>query len=290
MEITVLGFLLGALLLAIPTYMIYALRLHRMRKFLVSVGIMVCMVTAMGGATYLLMRWNSVVLTVVAGLAMAVGGAVLSIRKANLRMGHLLVPTVAGMVVATFIIALYGLFLVLGLRSPWDVRYFVPLFGLLVGGSVGMNVRGLHAYYMGLLHHNQLYLYLLGNGCTHREATGYFVRRAFQAALHPAMRQMAGMATLHAPVLMLALVMGGVGIGTAIAVQMVLFFMVISVSMVSLFVTIWMGRRYSFDEYERLRPVDKRPTAVPQPAPASTISASPSELHHTDAESRLPEE
>lgn len=290
MQTTTLGLLLGALLLAIPIYIIYALKLRRMRRFLTSMALMAVTVAAWGGVLALLMRWQSTVATVAVGLALAVAGGMLSLRRAHLRMGRLLLPVLAGMVVAVFVVGLYALFLVVGADNPLAARYFVPLFGLLLGHVVGMNASGLHAYYMGLLHHHRLYDYLMGNGHTHREATAYFVRRAFQAALNPAMKQMAGLVGGQAPVVLLALVMGGVGVGTAVALQIMLWAMVVAVSMASLFITLWVGRRYSFDEYERLRPIAPRPaTAAPQ-APAEGISASPSAPRHIDSGSLPPAE
>lgn len=290
METTVLGFVLGLLLLAIPTYMIYALRLRLVGKFLTSLALMAALVAASGVATYMLVQWNSVLLTVVAGLAMAVAGALLAIRKAKLKLRRLWLPMVCGMVASVLVVGLYALFVVFGVARALDARYFVPLFGLIVGGSIEPCARGLHAYYMGLRHHNRLYLYLLGNGRSHAEATAYFVRRAFQAALVPSMKHMSGMVVMHAPVLLLALIMAGVGVGTAVALQLLLLVMVAAVSCASLFVAIWMGRKYGFDEYGRLRDAGRRSMAAAQSAPASTSSASPSVPRHDDSASLPPEE
>ncbi|MBM6993226.1 MAG: ABC transporter permease [Prevotella sp.] len=289
MEISLLGFLLGLLLMAIPVYIIYAMDLRRMRRFMVSLVKMVAMVVLTGGATYLLVRWNSVVLNILAGIVMAVASAALTIRQANLRVARLLLPVASGLVVASFVVGLYVLFLVVGLKNPFDARFFIPVFGWLTGCSISLNANALHAYYMGLHHHNQLYYYLLGNGSTHREAVNYFVRRSFQAALNPLMKQMSGLVFATAPVLMLALVMGGTDILTAMALQILFFLMVVSASLVSLFLTMLMGRRYSFDAYEKLRPVAKTVATDPQPpisTPDADSSASLSEPLHTDVGSQ----
>jgi len=289
MELTVLRFVLGMLLLAVPVYIIYALELHRMRKLLLAVGYMLGMVALTGLGTYILMRWNNVWVNMLSGVVMVGVSTVCTIRQAKLRVSRLLVPVASGVFAAVFVVGLYVVFLVLGAKNPFDTRLFIPVFGLLTGGIISLNAHALHTYYMGLKHHNQLYYYLLGNGSTHREAVHYFVRRSFQAALTPMMKQMSGLVVSSSPLVMLVLIWGGVDAITAMGLQIVFFVMIMSASFISLFITILVGRRYSFDEYERLRPVSnrsaaERPGAIP--SSASESSANLSAPRHTDVESQ----
>lgn len=305
MEISLLGFALGLLLLAIPLYVVWTVDTRRMRRLLVSLGRMALMVGALGGLIHLLMRWNSVPLTLLAGVAVLLASAAITVRHARLGMARLLLPVVVGTLPAVLFVSLYMVFLVLGQRQVFDTRLFIPVLALVIGGIIGLNARGLHTYYMGLQHHAQLYHYLLGNGGTHREALRHFVRRSFQAALYPLLKQMSGMVTLSAPSLLLALVLAGVDVGTAVAFQLLLFVAVLAASTASLWITLEIGRRYGFDDYGRLRPVSSGvpagpagPTAAPQTgpderqtsaaAPAEASLSSPSAPLHTDSESRPP--
>lgn len=288
MEISLLGFVLGLLLLALPLYILYVFDPRTIRRLVASFGSMAASVIASGAALYVVVKWNNTALTILSGMVMAVLSAVLVIRKSRLRMPALIIPVASGMLVSVFIIGLYTLFLVLGLKNPFEGRFFVPIFGLLTGCTIGANAHALHIYYMGLYHHNQLYDYLLGNGSTHREATQYFVRRALQAALNPVMWLMSGIVFVNAPVLMLALVMSGVNIFTAMAMQILLFVMVLAVIVASLFITLLMGRKYHFDKYEKLRPITPAAPKA-QPTPISGTSANLSRRLHTDSENRQPE-
>lgn len=288
MEISLLGFVLGLLLLALPLYILYVFDPRTMRRLVASFGTMAASVIASGAALYVVVKWNNTALTILSGMVMAVLSAVLVIRKSRLRIPALIIPVASGMLVSVFIIGLYTLFLILGLKNPFEARFFVPVFGLLTGCTIGSNAHALHIYYMGLYHHNQLYDYLLGNGSTHREATQYFVRRALQAAFNPIMKLMSGVVFVNAPVLMLALVMSGVNIFTAMTMQILLFVMVLAVIVASLFITLMMGRKYHFDKYERLRPITPAAPKA-QPTPISGTSANLSGHLHTDSENRQPE-
>lgn len=289
MEISLLGFVLGLLLLVIPFYVVYVLNPHQIRRLLKSIGVMMASVALTGWGVYLLLKWNSVTFTILSGAVMALLSAVFTISKAKLKVAKLFFPVVLGTLLSVFLIGIYVLFLVFGLRDPFEIRFFVPVLGLLAGCTIGANAHALHIYYMGLYHHHQLYDYILGNGGSHTEATSYFVRRAFQAALNPIMRQMSGIVLCNAPVLMLALVMSGVGIATAMALQILLFVMVLATAFVSLSLTLMIGRKYNFDAYNNLRPMAETATQTTAPSPVSETSANLSELRHTDSENQLQE-
>lgn len=299
MEISWIGLVMGVLLLAFPLYIIYTFDARRMGKFLTAAGWFVMVVVVCGLAMQALMACNSVVITILAGVVLVILGTILSLRYARLKVSRLIVPAVAGSLAASIAAAFYVLLGVLGVKIPLDARYFFPLIALATGCSVGINAHALHIYYMGLRHHRQLYYYIIGNGGTHREAVGYFMKRCFQAALIPAMKQMSIIGLTTAPVVFFAMILGGTDVWTAVWFQIVLVLVTVNVSLLSLWITLQIGRRYSFDQYESLRPVgrvgkatatESRPSATTNEASqSSAISASHAEPRQTDSESRQPE-
>lgn len=288
MNISWLSLVMGALLLAFPLYIIYRYDARRMGKYVSSVGWMLMVTVVCGLVMQALTLWNHTAVNILAGICMAVVGAVMSLRTARLKVARLLIPVVAGALASSLVVAVYVLLGVLGVRSPFETRFFVPVMGLLTGCSVGLNGHALHIYYMGLRHHRQLYDYLLGNGSTHREAVAYFVRRSFQAALMPMMRQMSLVGLTTAPVVFFVMVLGGTDIWTAALVQVVFVLMMLNVSLLSLLITLELGRRYSFDSYERLRRVERSSPARPVSGAGADAASSASHAAplHTDAASQ----
>lgn len=279
MNISVLGLVLGLLLLALPIYIIYAFDLRLMRRLLKSLAMMAVMVSAFGAITALLMTCNILWVNLLVGVALALLSSVVVVLRSGLRQRRLLLPVMAASVAPLLLVSLYVLLLVLSLKEPFDTRFFIPMFGLMVGMASGLIARALHAYYMGLAHHNELYYYLLGNGATHREAVRHFVRRGFQAALVPVMRQMSGMFLTTAPALMLGLVMSGVGVWTAALLEVVVLLAVTVYALTTFWLAILLSRRYAFDEYERLRPMKKGEAPV---APTSPVA--PERVERMDRE------
>lgn len=279
MNISVLGLVLGLLLLALPIYIIYAFDLRLMRCLLKSLAMMAVMVSAFGAITALLMTCNILWVNLLVGVALALLSSVVVVLRSGLRQRRLLLPVMAASVAPLLLVSLYVLLLVLSLKEPFDTRFFIPMLGLMVGMASGLIARALHAYYMGLAHHNELYYYLLGNGATHREAVRHFVRRGFQAALVPVMRQMSGMFLTMAPALMLGLVMSGVGVWTAALLEVVVLLAVTVYALTTFWLAILLSRRYAFDEYERLRPMKKGEAPV---APTSPVA--PERVERMDRE------
>ena len=269
MNISVLGLVLGLLLLALPIYIIYAFDLRLMRRLLKSLAMMAVMVSAFGAITALLMTCNILWVNLLVGVALALLSSVVVVLRSGLRHRRLLLPVMAASVAPLLLVSLYVLLLVLSLKEPFDTRFFIPMLGLMVGMASGLIARALHAYYMGLAHHNELYYYLLGYGATHREAVRHFVRRGFQAALVPVMRQMSGMFLTTAPALMLGLVMSGVGVWTAALLEVVVVLAVTVYALTTFWLAILLSRRYAFDEYERLRPMKKGEAPVEPTSPVA---------------------
>lgn len=270
MNISVLGLVLGLLLLALPIYIIYAFDLRLMRRLLKSLAMMAVMVSAFGAITALLITYNVLWVNVLVAVVFALLSSVVVVLRSGLRQRRLLLPVMAASVVPLLFVSLYVLLLVLSLKEPFDTRFFIPMLGLMVGMASGLIARALRAYYIGLEHHNELYYYLLGNGATHREAVRHFMRRGFQAALVPVMKQMSGMFLTTAPTLMLGLVMSGVGVWTAVILEVVVVLAVMVYALTTFWLAILLSRRYAFDEYERLRPMKKGEAPVVPTTPVAS--------------------
>lgn len=279
MNISVLGLVLGLLLIALPIYIIYAFDLRVMRRLLKSLAMMAVVVSAFGAVTALLITYNVLWVNVLVAVVLALLSSVVVVLRSGLRQRRLLLPVMAASVVPLLFVSLYVLLLVLSLKKPFDTRFFIPMLGLMVGMASGLIARALRAYYIGLEHHNELYYYLLGNGATHREAVRHFMRRGFQAALVPVMKQMSGMFLTTAPTLMLGLVMSGVGVWTAALLEVVVLLAVTVYALTTFWLAILLSRRYAFDEYERLRPMKKGEAPV---APTSPVA--PERVERMDRE------
>lgn len=255
MEISAFGFLLGLLLLALPVYICLAFDLRLLKRFGMSLLRMALAIGALAVLVGFLIRYDRVWLNIAAALALALVSAAASVMRSGLSHRRLLLPVMAAAVIPIFVLVPYMLLLVLSINTPFSARTIIPLTVLTTAPASALVARALRTYYIGLEHHGQLYRYLLGNGATHHEAVRHFMRRAFQTCLLPAMGRMKYLLISSAPVLMLALVMSGVGVWTAAVMEIFLTLAVVVYVVSTFWLAVLLSRRYTFDAYERLRPM-----------------------------------
>ena len=116
---------------------------------LASLVRMVLTMGVVGGMVYAAIAYDKLWLNIVLTVMMIVAGAVLAVRRSRLNMRRLMVPMLAGMSVATLVVAAYVLYLVVGVESPLSAKMLLPVAGMLVAGVMTSNAKALHAYYEG---------------------------------------------------------------------------------------------------------------------------------------------
>jgi putative ABC transport system permease protein len=265
MNISFTGFLLGLVLVAIPIYVIFTYRLPLIRRFLLALFRLFVFTGIVAAAMYYVLTWPSVGIDILACVLLVIFSAVFTVGRARLLQAKMVVPVTFGVLVPVFLVSAYLYFVVFRPSAAFDSRLLIPLVGLTSGSVIGANAHALHTYYMGLEHHNQLYYYLLGNGATHREAVNYFVRRSLEANLVPCLGQMAYVVVAYCPVVFWISLMHGSDVFSAFSLQVLLAIAIMAVACTSLLLTLLLARRYSFDEYEKLKPV--APSPAPKQAP-----------------------
>ena len=214
---------------------------------------MMGLLLVLGFLLYEVMALNQWGITLLFALLMVVIGAILTVRRAKLPIRQLFVPVMAGTVTGVLVVGLYVLWLVVGVRNPLEVRFLIPVVGLLTGHLIQVNSQALHIYFMGLRHHSQLYHYLLGNGMKHSQALGYLFRRSIERAALPNIFTMGRMLIGVSPIILWSMMLAGASVFTALAFQLVLLIAMFSASLISVIVTVVVSRRYLLDDYHQLK-------------------------------------
>lgn len=245
MNISSLGIFFGVLLAALPVFIIIRFRLNLTRRFLMSLVRMV-VATGLLAALMTLATWaQSITLSIAISIIIGLFTALTTTVKARLKPGRDYLPIAAGSLAGVIIVAFYFIFLVLGTRDPFAINVFLPVTGLLAGSITGANTKAMIAYNDSLVHHGQLYNYLLGNGCTQRQALDYFARRSLRAAIVEVSKRMSRLAIIEAPVAFFVALMGNMSILTAAALQVLLLVATASASVVAVFITLTIKRKRS---------------------------------------------
>lgn len=249
------GLVFGILLLIIPVVLNNVLKLGILNKLQKGSVSLLILILIYGILLSFAIWQNHLWLTMLTALLIVGLTCSLSLMRFRFKLKVLLIPALAGLLSVMLVLAPISAILITPLPQSFLPQYFLPVVGLLSGLIAYNMVRGIRKYYVGLQNHAALYNYLLGNGCTHHQAVAYFLRRSLQSTALWVLRRISANMVTTTPLLLLVLVWAGVPVVKAAILNFMFFFAILSGSMISLFVSLWVARRYTFDEYSRLQPV-----------------------------------
>lgn len=255
MTISELGIFFGLLLFALPVFIIIRFKLNILRRVLVPFAMMLASTCVIASFLYAASATNSILVQCALALVLFVVSSLLTVGKSRTKVSKLFIPVAAGTFAAIVVTVFYALFLVMGLNNPFVPNFFIPFVGIISGSMVGANAKAINVYYSGLKNHSQLYYYLLGNGSSHKEATAYFLRQSLKASIIYIAKQVSAVCLTSAPIILFVAYLCGAGIVTALVLQVVVYLLVLNASLLSIIVSLFVARKYSFDSYERLNPM-----------------------------------
>jgi len=252
-DISIFSLAVGLLLLLVPLYFFRLFKTSLVKATLIATARMVVQLFLIGLYLKYLFLWNNPLINILWVLVMVVVAASTAIRRTGLKPRVLFLPVATGFLSAAILVGMYFLVFVLGLKNPFDARYFIPIMGILLGNMLGVNVLSLSTFYDGVKRERPLFDYLLGNGATRLESLTPFIRQAIEKSFMPCIANMAVMGLVSLPGTMIGQILGGSSPDVAIKYQMMIIVITFSASMVSLMITLWLSGRYAFDAYGRLR-------------------------------------
>ena len=251
-DISYWSLLIGLLMMCIPVYYLWKFKTGLVQSTLIAVVRMLVQLFLIGMYLKYLFILNHPLINFLWVFIMVVVAAETALVRTRIQRKILLIPISIGFLVSVVIIGTYFLGLVLKLNNIFNAQYFIPIFGILMGNMLSVNVIGLNTFYSGLQREQQQYYYLLGNGATHQEAQAPFIKQALIKAFSPCIANMAVMGLVALPGTMIGQILGGSSPNVAIKYQMMIVVITFTASMLSIMITIKLAARRSFDEYGRL--------------------------------------
>ncbi len=252
-DITVLGLLLGLLLMLFPLLIFAKLKIPLVHSTLQGLIRMIVQLYLVGLYLQFLFQLDLWYVNVAWAFLMTCVATGTALQRTRLKPSMLAVPFFAGFLVGGMLIGLYFLNFVLSMDNVFEAQYFIPIFGLLLGNMLGVNILSLDTFLSTLQREHNAYFYLLGNGATTWEASLPPLRSAVQKAFNPCIANMAVMGLVSMPGTMIGQILGGSSPATAIRYQMMIVIITFVASMLSLMLTLLLVRSQVFDKKGRIR-------------------------------------
>ncbi len=254
-DISYLNLGVGLLLMAIPIYFLWKFKTGLVKATIVGTLRMVVQLFFVGLYLKYLFYYDNPWINALWVIIMVIVASETALTRTRLKRSILMIPVSMGFLTASVLIGFYLLGCILRLDNVFSAQYFIPIFGILMGNMLSVNVVALNAFYSGLLREKQLYYYLLGNGATRFEALAPFVKQAIIKSFSPAIANMSVMGLVALPGTIIGQILGGSTPNVAVKYQLMIIVITVSASMLSLMITIALASRKSFDEYDCLKQV-----------------------------------
>jgi putative ABC transport system permease protein len=252
-DISYLSLAIGLLLLIIPLYYLGKYKTGLLRSTSIAFIRMLVQLFLIGIYLKYLFQWDNPLINFLWVIIMILVAGQTAIKRIKIKSSILLIPLSIGFLCSVILIGLYFLGFVLKLDNVFSARYFIPIFGIIMGNMLSSNVIALNAYYDGLQREQQLYRYLLGNGASRKEAQIPFIRAAIIKSFSPNIANIAVMGLVALPGTMIGQILGGSSPNVAIKYQMMIMVITFTSSMISLIITINLAAHRSFTEYGILK-------------------------------------
>ena len=174
-DISYLSLGIGLLLLLIPLFYIWKFKTGLLRATVIGTARMIVQLFFIGIYLNYLFLWDNPWINFLWVIVMIFVASQTALARTQLKRKILLLPISAGFLCSVVCVGLYFIGIVLRVENVFSARYFIPIFGILMGNMLSSNVIALNTYYSGLKREQQLYRYLLGNGATRAEAQAPFI-------------------------------------------------------------------------------------------------------------------
>lgn len=248
-DIGYLNLLAGLLLLLVPVWFLYYFKTGLVRATLIAAARMLVQLFLIGFYLEYLFKWDNVFINLLWVVIMAAIASYTVLQRTRLPVKLLFGAICIAFLCSLAIIIFYFLGIILQLTDLFEARYFIPISGMILGNMLSANVIALNAFYGSIMREHQLYLYLLANGATSREAFTPFFREALIKSFNPTIASMAVMGLIALPGTMTGQILGGSSPNVAIKYQIMIMIAIFSSSLISVLLTLWSSRRRTFDGF-----------------------------------------
>ena len=252
-DIPVTGLFFAFLLLAIPVFIMHKTRLPMITETVWSFLRMSIQLALAGVFLTVLFEYNNPLLNVLwLGIMISVA-AYETVRKQELNIRILYLPTIAAFVIATTLFLIYFETLILQGGGLSEARFLIPIGGMLLGNSLGGTIIAVSLFYNDLRRNENRYVSALSFGAQRTEALLPHFRTALKSALKPSLGNVAVMGIVFLPGLMTGQLIAGLSPMTAITYQLALMLTIYTATTVCVTIAIILTSYISFDEFGMLK-------------------------------------
>ncbi len=254
LDISWFNLAIGYLLLLIPLGAFWFFQTGLVKETLIAALRMTVQLLLVGFYLGFIFQLDSMWINLLWVLIMIIAAGFTTTSRSELNYKIFLVPIFFALAVSIVFVDLFFFTLVIKLDNVFSAVYLIPITGMLLGNCIRSNVIGLNSFYNSLRKDQTLYRYALASGATRTEALMPFMRDSIKLAFNPTIATMAVIGLVSLPGMMTGQILGGSSPMVAIKYQIMLMITILTTSVITVLLTIYISNKFVFNEYDLLNP------------------------------------
>lgn len=237
-------------MLLIPTYIMYVLKIKLLKKMGISVLRMFVQLAFVAVYLGYIFQLDNIYLNFGWLLVMIFVANFTIVRDSGLRARYFFFPLLPPLIFTVTLIVISFL-IVFTWEDIKSARYIIPLGGMVLGNMLRGNVVALDRFYSDLRKQQNSYYYFISLGATEKEAVRPFMRDAVKAAMAPQLATLATIGLVSLPGMMTGQILGGSTPTVAIKYQILILISIFVSVVLSSFLTVQISLRNTVDSFSR---------------------------------------
>ncbi len=250
-DISWLSLGLGFLVLILPLIILWYYKTLLIKPMLIAFLRMFVQLFLVGIYLKYIFLWDHWWINTLWVLVMIIAAGFTITKRTELNLRLFLLPIIIGVTANAILNGLFIGLIILGFDNLLKAQYMIPIYGMLIGNSIGSMVVGLRTLYKGLAKDEERYRYAIMCGATQAEAIMPFVSESLKTAINPIIANTATIGLIWLPGMMTGQILAGSEPMTAIKYQIMIIVTIFVASVISLFFSILVSQKMAFDDFSR---------------------------------------
>lgn len=238
MDISWISMLWGSILISIPIFFLNYYHTGLSKDTFIAVIRMFIQLFFIGFYLKFMFKLNLWWVNVLWALIMIIIASDTVIRRTDSTYKELFVSIAVALTSSIIFIDLYFMYVILSLDNIFEARYFIPISGMILGNMISANVIAINSYKNNFKRDRLLYIYMISNGATMKEAKKPFIKAALIQSFNPTIASMAIMGLISLPGTMTGQILGGSSPDIAIKYQIMLMLSIFTSSFISVLISL----------------------------------------------------
>lgn len=249
------GILLIYMILLLPIFISWYLKLGIIRNIIISVCRMSVQLFLVGLYLKVVFDLNSFAVNMLWIFIMIIVANFSLLRNSKLPVKALFPWTLIGISAASFSIMAIFVWVVISPAPFYDARYTIPIFGMILGNCMNGNIISLERFFSGIKRNEKEFITYQMMGADLNEATLPYIKSALTAGISPQLASVATMGIVSLPGMMTGQMLGGAVPMTAIAYQIAIIICILSGMVTGSTINLLILRRTAFNKQGMLKKV-----------------------------------